>query len=81
MFQFGDALRTGERFRQTILELVRLIQCGLSLFDMFPIDYEEQDGLLCDATVEGIQIWVNDIGEPYAKVEVSRCLTEKPLWF
>lgn len=73
MFHFGDTLKTGERFRQTVLELVRLIQCGLSLFGLFSTDLEEQDGLLCDTTVEAIQKWVVDIGEPYLKVEVRLC--------
>ncbi|KAH8118294.1 hypothetical protein DFH11DRAFT_1723223 [Phellopilus nigrolimitatus] len=69
MYQFGDAIRPQERFRQTVLELVKLIQCGLSLFDMFPNNLEEQNGLLCDVTVDGIQKWVTEVGEPYMKVE------------
>ncbi|KAL5530150.1 hypothetical protein ACEPAF_6407 [Sanghuangporus sanghuang] len=69
MFHFGDVTRTGDRFGQTVLELVRIIQCGLSLFDMFPIDFQEQDGLLCDETVNGIQKWVAEIGEQYMKIE------------
>lgn len=42
---------------------------------MFPMDLQEQDGLLCDETVAGIQKWVAEIGEQYVKVEVSflRC--------
>ena len=64
-------MKTGDRFRQTVIELVRLIQCGLSLFGMFPIDFQEQDGLLCDETVDGIQKWVAEVGEPYMKVEVN----------
>ncbi|THH10221.1 hypothetical protein EW145_g1459 [Phellinidium pouzarii] len=69
MYHFGDAIRSFERFKQTVLELVKLIQCGLSLFEMFSIDTERQDGLLCDLTVDGIQKWVAETGEPYMNVE------------
>ena len=70
MFHFNDAIRTEDRFGYTVIELVRLIQCGLSLFDMFPLDSQEQDGLLCDETVNGLQKWVSEVGRPYMKVEV-----------
>lgn len=71
MYQFNDCLRTQEQFKTTVLALVRLIQCSLSLFDMFPVDAKEQNGLLCDMTVDGIQKWVADVGEPYVKIEAS----------
>ena len=54
----------------TVLEFIKVIQAALSLFNMFPIALEEQNGLLCDVTVEGLQKWVLDIGEPYLHIEV-----------
>ncbi|KLO06904.1 hypothetical protein SCHPADRAFT_860844 [Schizopora paradoxa] len=69
MYHFRDDVKPLYRFLPTVLELVRLIQIGLALFDMFPMDAEQQNGLLCDATVEGIKTWISEIGEPYLKIE------------
>ena len=72
MYQFGEAIRPSDHFCATVLELVKLIQCGLSLFELFPIEPEEQNGLLCDLTVDGIQKWVLETGVPYMSLEVFR---------
>jgi hypothetical protein len=59
-------------FNATVLELVKLIQASLSLFDLFPVSSDSDeviDGLLCDVTVEGFQRWVAEIGEPCLGVE------------
>jgi hypothetical protein len=59
-------------FNATVLELVKLIQASLSLFALFPVssdDDEVIDGLLCDVTVESLQKWVAEIGEPCLGVE------------
>lgn len=68
-------------FNATVLELVKLVQAGLSLFGMY--DVRERfnstsgcflfDGLLCDVTVQGIERWITEIGEPRACLEV--CLS------
>ncbi|KAI5124996.1 hypothetical protein M0805_007420 [Coniferiporia weirii] len=68
-YRFEDAIRSPDCFKRTVLELVKFIQCALSLFEMFPIDIEEQTGLLCDITVNGIQKWVAETGKPYMGVE------------
>lgn len=61
-------------FRQTVIEMVRLMQCGLSLYGMFPTNYDEQNGLLCDDTLNGMERWVSEIGQPYLGIEV--CTTD-----
>ena len=69
--------RTRDRslFTATVLELIKLIQAGLSLFGMYsgPLD-----GLLCDTTVDGIRRWIADIGEPIIGLEVSGSTTIPP---
>jgi hypothetical protein len=59
-------------FNSTVLELVKLVQASLSIFGMYPLTSEGGlvDGLLCDVTVDGIQRWVAEIGEPCVGVEV-----------
>ncbi|KAI0750862.1 hypothetical protein C8Q80DRAFT_1217783 [Daedaleopsis nitida] len=61
--------RTREQFIATVLELVKLIQAALAIFGMFDMSLDERNGLLCDATCEGIQRWVTEIGEPYHHIE------------
>ncbi|KAH0587538.1 hypothetical protein H2248_006318 [Termitomyces sp. 'cryptogamus'] len=46
-------------FIATVLELVKLVQAGLSLFGFIYLD-----GLLCDHTVNAIRTWILQIGEP-----------------
>lgn len=69
LYHFTDTIKTENRFNQTVLELVKLFQCALSLFDLFPVDSKERDGLLCDTMVNSIQNWISQVGEPYMKVE------------
>ncbi|KAF8351438.1 hypothetical protein F5887DRAFT_937473 [Amanita rubescens] len=67
--------RTKDRniFTATVLELVKLIQAGLSLFGMYsgPLD-----GLLCDTTVDGIRRWIADIGEPIIGLEPTERIAD-----
>lgn len=68
-------------FNATVLELVKLVQIGLSLFGMYGVREDLNcaggmllfDGLLCDVTVRGIERWIAEIGEPRAGLEVSLC--------
>lgn len=69
--------RSAPCFSATVLELVKLIQAGLAVFDLFDISPEERNGLLCDVTCEGIRRWVSEVGEPYMRIEVrTRSLCE-----
>ena len=68
-------IRSSELFNSVVLELVKLIQAGLSVFGMFDLDRESRDGLLCDVTWEGIQKWVTEIGDPLMNVEVGLAIT------
>ncbi|KAF9462668.1 hypothetical protein BDZ94DRAFT_1194337 [Collybia nuda] len=59
-------------FTATVLELVKLIQAGLSIFGMYgtpSISSRHIDGLLCDNTVEGIRKWILLVGEPCVRLE------------
>jgi hypothetical protein len=64
-------------FNATVLELIKLVQVGLSLFGMYDVSEGLGcgrllvDGLLCDVTVRGIERWIVEIGEPRACLEVS----------
>ncbi|KAI0269158.1 hypothetical protein BC834DRAFT_967810 [Gloeopeniophorella convolvens] len=69
MYRMHDRIRSPQLFSTTILELVKLIQAALSFFGLFSLCQEERNGLLCDVTVDGIQRWVTEIGEPYMGVE------------
>ena len=62
-------------FVATVLELVKLIQAGLFISGMYKISSETAvlphlDGLLCDETVEGIQRWIIEVGNPCVGLEV-----------
>lgn len=71
VYQFKDNLRADDQFKATVIALVKIIQSALSLFELFPIDAKQQNGLMCDMTVDGLQKWVKEIGEPYMKLVVS----------
>jgi hypothetical protein len=77
---------TNSLFNATVLELVKLVQAALAIFGMFPISHIgshiqfEADGLLCDLTVNGIQRWVTEIGEPCVGVEVCHLGPTCPLF-
>ncbi|KAA1466389.1 hypothetical protein DENSPDRAFT_831206 [Dentipellis sp. KUC8613] len=69
MYHVQDKVRSAELFSATTIELVKLVQAGISVFGMFDLAPEEQNGLLCDVTVEGLQRWIAEIGEPLIGVE------------
>ncbi|KAG5343106.1 hypothetical protein C0989_000096 [Termitomyces sp. Mn162] len=56
-------------FIATVLELVKLVQAGLSLFG-----FTYLDGLLCDHTVNAIRTWILHIGEPCIGLQVRTSL-------
>ncbi|KAH9844317.1 uncharacterized protein C8Q71DRAFT_826848 [Rhodofomes roseus] len=64
----GNA-RSAACFNATVLELVKLIQAGLAMFELFDINPEERNGLLCDVTCDGIRRWAAEVGEPCMKIE------------
>lgn len=70
MYHFPDKIRSGDLFNATVLGLVKAIQATLTIFGMFDLNYE-RNGLLCDVTVDGIQKWTTEIGEPHIHVEVD----------
>ncbi|KAF8621597.1 hypothetical protein AX15_007620 [Amanita polypyramis BW_CC] len=69
----NSSMRDRNTFTATVLELVKLIQAGLSLFGMYsgPLD-----GLLCDTTVDGIRRWIADIGEPIIGLESTERIAD-----
>ena len=69
MYHIQDKVRSKELFKLTVLELVKFIQSGLAVFGIFDMVHE-RNGLLCDVTVDGIQRWIMEIGEPCVHVEV-----------
>ncbi|KAF9782829.1 hypothetical protein BJ322DRAFT_1072911 [Thelephora terrestris] len=68
MYNFPDKIRCGDLFNATVLGLVKAVQASLAIFGMFDLNYE-RNGLLCDITVDGIQKWITEIGEPHLHVE------------
>lgn len=70
MYKFPDKIRHDDLFNATVLGLVKAIQSSLAIFGMFDLNYE-RNGLLCDVTVDGIQTWITEIGEPHLHVEVG----------
>ncbi|KAF5389046.1 hypothetical protein D9757_004895 [Collybiopsis confluens] len=54
------AARTRTVLNETVLELVKLIQVSLHIFGYY-IPYSF-DGLLCNATVDGLRRWVKEVG-------------------
>lgn len=79
MYNFPSSLRaSSSMFTKTVLELVKLVQTAIALFDMFPSSPEEQNGLLCDVTVDGLQRWVREVGESYMKIEPMERIADPP---
>ncbi|KAH9938141.1 uncharacterized protein B0H18DRAFT_1099992 [Fomitopsis serialis] len=64
----GNA-RSAACFNATVLELVKLTQAGLAMFELFDTSPEERNGLLCDVTCDGIRRWAAEVGEPCMKIE------------
>ncbi|EIN10634.1 hypothetical protein PUNSTDRAFT_84841 [Punctularia strigosozonata HHB-11173 SS5] len=69
MYHFQDKSLSDQTFDATVLELVRFVQAGLAICGMFDMAPEQRDGLLCDITVDGLQRWIAEIGEPCVGVE------------
>ncbi|KAJ7095410.1 hypothetical protein B0H15DRAFT_1020241, partial [Mycena belliarum] len=63
-------------FSASVLELVRLIQAGLAISGLFPAEPQALDGLLCDKTVEGLGIWVTDVGEQCVNIEATERIAD-----
>lgn len=67
--KFHQLYRTSEKndLYKSVIDLVRLCQSALMLFDKLEIDYA--DGLLCDVTERAINDWWLDMGSEYYNVE------------
>lgn len=67
--KFHQLYRTSEKndIYKSVIELVKLCQSALTLFDKLEIDYA--DGLLCDVTERAISDWWVEIGNDYFNVE------------
>jgi hypothetical protein len=74
MYRFPDKILPSEIFNSTVLELVKYLQSGLSIFGLFE-QAEERNGLLCEVTTGGLQRWIIDFGNPFLSVEVSPLLS------
>jgi hypothetical protein len=72
---FPESLRTPSLYESlicSVLGLVRLLQLSLFFFDCFDVESYKCDGLLCDYTLEGLEKWTEEIGEPKLLLEVSK---------
>lgn len=69
--KFHQLYRTSDKinFSATVLDLVKLTQSCLHLFNILSIDY--LDGLLCDVTEQSIIEWWNTYGTRFYDVEPS----------
>ena len=67
--KFHQLYRTSEKndVYKSVIELVRLCQSALMLFDKMEIDYA--DGLLCDVTERAVNDWWLDMGSEYYSIE------------
>jgi hypothetical protein len=67
--KFHQLYRTSDKNEvyDSVIELVKLCQSALMLFDKLEIDYA--DGLLCDVTERAINDWWLEIGGSYYNVE------------
>lgn len=67
--KFHQLYRTSDKneIYKSVIELVKLCQSALTLFDKLEIDYA--DGLLCDVTEKAINDWWVEIGADYYSVE------------
>jgi hypothetical protein len=69
-YGFADKTLGADVFAHTVLELVRLVQAALGVFGLFDLAPDERNGLLCDVTVQGLQRWTAEVGEPLLRLEV-----------
>ena len=67
--KFHQLYRTSDKndVYRSVIELVKLCQSALMLFDKLEIDYA--DGLLCDVTERAINDWWMDTGSSYYNLE------------
>lgn len=67
--KFHQLYRTSDKndIYQSVIELVKLCQTALLLFDKLEVDFA--DGLLCDITERAINDWWMDLGSRYYNVE------------
>ena len=67
--KFHQLYRTSDKneIYNSVIELVKLCQSALMLFDKLEIDYA--DGLLCDVTERAINDWWLEIGSSYFNIE------------
>lgn len=67
--KFHQLYRTSDKneIYKSVMELVRLCQFALTLFNKLDIDYA--DGLLCDVTESAINDWWIEIGSDYHRSE------------
>ncbi|KAL4075844.1 hypothetical protein J3A83DRAFT_4487427 [Scleroderma citrinum] len=61
-------------FTSYVLELVKILQAALAICGMFPLSPPPMlgpvfDGLLCDATVDGLRKWGAEVGENFPGFE------------
>ncbi|TFK75888.1 hypothetical protein BDN72DRAFT_355244 [Pluteus cervinus] len=69
-------------FNATVLELVKLIQAGLSIFGSYgsvTCGHVVLDGLLCDQTVEGMSKWIGQFGEHLLGLEPMERIADPTL--
>lgn len=86
MYHFPTKIRSAPLFNPTVLELVKFIQAGLAMCNMYDAVQtdgrdrdkwcREIDGLLCDDTADGIGRWVLEIGEAVVGVEPMERLAD-----
>lgn len=67
--KFHQLYRTSDKndLYASVIELVKLCQSALMLFDKLEIDYA--DGLLCDLTERGVNDWWLEMGSTYYNIE------------
>ena len=67
--KFHQLYRTSDKndIYKSVIELIRLCQSALTLFDKLEVDYA--DGLLCDVTERAINDWWVEIGSDHYNVE------------
>ncbi|KAF7301688.1 hypothetical protein MIND_00734300 [Mycena indigotica] len=63
-------------FSASVLELVRLLQASLAIFGLFSVESHGLDGLLCDKTVEGLDMWVTQVGEQSLNLEATERIAD-----
>ncbi|KAL4081881.1 hypothetical protein V8B97DRAFT_2031495 [Scleroderma yunnanense] len=68
-------------FTSYVLELVKILQAALAICGMFPLSPPPMlgpvfDGLLCDATVDGLRKWGAEVGENFPGFEATERIAD-----